>query len=500
MGEVTIAVEAPGEGKPDALAIPYPERSPQGALPNGARELDGQLDGRLQRLAADGELRGELGTTVVVHTDGELNARRVVVAGVGNRDEIDADALRTAAAAVARRVSDVGGTLGWLLDESLPLSLEEQARAIVEGTMLGSYSPARWKTQDQPDASVDKIVLYTTADNGLAETAKRIAGVGKWVNYARDLAHAPPNELTPEALAARAAELAGPTLTVEALDPTRIDELGMGALAAVGRASSNGPRLIVLRYEPPQQARKDLALGHVAKPNPFDAGGITLTPALKMQDMKGDMAGGAAVIAAMGAVAELELPVRIVAVVAAAENLVSGDSFRPGDILRAAYGKTIEITNTDAEGRLVLADALWYARREGATHLLDLATLTGAMELALGDLYAGAFANDDDWMAQILDAAKASGDHAWPFPLHPRYRRYVDSSFADLKNSSDLRQGSPVLAAEFLQEFSGDGPWAHIDMAGPGFLERSRGDYLTQRGGTGYGVRLIVELAQRLSR
>ncbi len=499
MGEVTIAVEAPGEGEPDALAILYPEGAPGGAFPSGARELDGQLDGRLRRLADDGELRGELGTTVVLHTDGELNARRVVVAGIGNRDEIDADALRTAAAAVARRVSDVGGTLGWLLDESLPLSLEEQARAIVEGTILGSYSPARWKTQDQPDASVDKIVLYTTAGNGLAESAARIAGVGKWVNFARDLANSPPNELTPEALAARAVELTGPRLAVEALDPARIDELGMGALSAVGRASSNGPRLIVLRYEPAQATRKDLVLGLVGKAITFDAGGISLKPALKMQDMKGDMAGGAAVIAAVAAVAELELPVRIVAVVAAAENRVSGDSFRPGDILRAANGKTIEITNTDAEGRLVLADALWYARREGATHVLDLATLTGAMELALGDLYAGVFANDDGWLEEILAAAKTSGDHAWPFPLHPRYRRYVDSSFADLKNSSDLRQGSPVLAAEFLREFSGEGPWAHIDMAGPGFLERSRGDYLTQRGGTGYGVRLIVELAQRLS-
>ena len=411
------------------------------------------------------------------------------------------DALRTAASTVAHRVADVGGTLAWLLDESLPLSLEEQARAIVEGTMLGSYSPARWKTQEKPEARVEKIVLYTTAgDNGLAESTSRIASVGKWVNVARDLANSPPNELTPEVLGARAAELAGPKLQVEALDPARIDELGMGALAAVGRGSSNGPRLIVLRYEPAQATRKDLVLGLVGKAITFDAGGISLKPALNMQDMKGDMAGGAAVIAAMGAVAELELPVRIVAVVAAAENLVSGDSFRPGDILRAANGKTIEITNTDAEGRLVLADALWYARREGATHVLDLATLTGAMELALGDFYAGAFANDDEWMAEILAAAKVSGDHTWPFPLHPRYRRYVDSSFADLKNSSDLRQGSPVLAAEFLREFSGEGPWAHIDMAGPGFLERSRGDYLTQRGGTGYGVRLIVELAQRLSR
>ncbi len=416
MGEVVIEVKEPGEGEPDFMAIPFPEGSTEGGFSNGAREVDGQLQGRLQRLVDSGELRSDLGTTVVLHTDGELGARRVVVAGVGKKDEIDADALRTAASAVAHRMADVGGTLGWLLDDSLPLSLDEQARAVVEGAMLGSYSPARWKTEERPAAPIEKIVLYTPAGNGLAESAGRIATVAKWVNFARDLANSPPNELTPE-----------------------------------------------------------------------------------VQDMKGDMAGGAAAIAAVAAVAELELPVRIVAVVAAAENLVSGDSFRPGDILRAANGKTIEITNTDAEGRLVLADALWYARREGATHLLDLATLTGAMEFALGDFYAGLFANEEGWLEEVLAAAKTSGDHAWPFPLHPRYRRYVDSFFADLKNSSDLRQGSPVLAAEFLREFSGDGPWAHIDMAGPGFLERSRGDYLTQRGGTGYGVRLIVELAQRLS-
>jgi len=499
MDELAIEVRAPGEAEPDSLAILFPEGA-EATFPNGTRELDGQLKGRLQRLADGGELKGKLGTAVVLHTDGELNAKRVVVAGIGKSDELDVDALRTVASTVAHRLADVGGTLAWLLDESLPLSLEEQARAIVEGTMLGSYSPARWKTQEKPGAGVEKIVLYTTGgNNGLAESTSRIASVGKWVNVARDLANSPPNELTPEVLGVRAAELAGPKLQVDALDPARIDELGMGALAAVGRGSSNGPRLIVLRYEPAQATRKDLVLGLVGKAITFDAGGISLKPALNMQDMKGDMAGGAAVIAAMGAVAELELPVRIVAVVAAAENLVSGDSFRPGDILRAANGKTIEITNTDAEGRLVLADALWYARREGATHVLDLATLTGAMELALGDFYAGAFANDDEWMAEILAAAKVSGDHTWPFPLHPRYRRYVDSSFADLKNSSDLRQGSPVLAAEFLREFSGEGPWAHIDMAGPGFLERSRGDYLTQRGGTGYGVRLIVELAQRLA-
>src|SRR5439155_4267726 len=230
-----------------------------------------------------------------------------------------------------------------------------------------------------------------------------------------------------------------------------------------------------------------------------DTGGISLKPSLKMEDMKGDMAGGAAVIEATAAIADLGLPVRVLSVVASCENMPGGHAYRPGDILTAANGKTIEITNTDAEGRLVLADALWYAREHGATHLLDVATLTGAMELALGDLYAGLFANDDAWRDEVLAAAERSGDRAWPFPLHPRYRRYIDSTYADMKNSSALRQGSPPLAAEFLREFTGDGPWAHLDMSGPSFLERSRGDYLTQPGGTGYGVRLIVALAGRLT-
>jgi leucyl aminopeptidase len=492
--EVAIEVKLPGQVEPDTLAFPLTEDD-SGTV----SKVDEQLKGRLQRLAEDGELKGELGKTLLLHTDGELNARRIVVAGVGKADDFDSDALRTAASAVARRVADVGGTVAWMLEDSLPLPLEEQARAIVEGTVLGSYSPARWKTAEKPQKRIEKIVLCADGADGLEEVAKRAARVGKWVNWARDLANSPPNELTPEGLAQRAGEAVGPNVQVSALDAKAIDDLGMGALGAVGRASANEPRLIVLRYEPPQPARTDLVLGLVGKAITFDAGGISLKPALKMYDMKGDMAGGAAVVAGTAAVAELGLPVRIVSVVAAAENLVSGNAFRPGDILHAASGKTIEITNTDAEGRLVLADAMWYARREGATHMLDLATLTGAMELALGDFYAGAFANDEDWMEELLAAAKTSGDHAWPFPLHRRYRRYVDSVYADLKNSSELRQGSPVLAAEFLHEFAGDGPWAHVDMAGPGFLERSRGDYFTQRGGTGYGVRLIVELAQRLS-
>ena len=497
MQEVTVEVKLPGQIEPDVLALAVPEGA-QGPHSDGRKVLDEKLAGRLRRLVDDGELRGELGQTVLLHTDSELRARRVAAAGIGKVDEVDSDALRTAASSVARAIGDVGGTVAWLLDETLPLPLEEQARAIVEGTLLGAYSPDRWKTEPRKRRPIERIVLCAADDQRLTEAGKRAATVARWVNFARDLANAPPNELTPAGLAERAAALELPHLISEALDPDRIEELGMGALAAVGRASANAPRLIVLRYEPPTPARTDLTLGLVGKAITFDAGGISLKPALKMYDMKGDMSGGAGVIAGTAAVAELALPVRIVTVVAAAENLVSGESFRPGDILRAANGKTIEITNTDAEGRLVLADALWYARREGATHVLDLATLTGAMELALGDLYGGLFANDDDWRDAILAAARRSGDHAWPFPLHRRYRRYVDSVYADVKNSSELRQASPALAAAFLQEFAGDGPWAHIDMAGPAFLERSRGDYLHQRGGTGYGVRLIVELAQSL--
>jgi leucyl aminopeptidase len=329
---------------------------------------------------------------------------------------------------------------------------------------------------------------------------ERATTISEWVNRARDLVNSPPNEATPEWLAARATEIASQVENVkaDALGPDQINQQGMGAFAAVAQGSEVEPRLIVLHYDPPN-AKSDVVLGLVGKAITFDTGGISLKPSLHMQDMKGDMAGGAACIEATGAIADLGLPVRVLTVVAACENMPGGHAYRPGDILTAANGKTIEVTNTDAEGRLVLADALWYARENGATHILDLATLTGAMELALGDLYAGIFSNDDEWRDQIVDAGEASGDHAWPWPMHPRYRRYVDSAFADLKNSSDLRQASPVLAAEFLKEFAGEGPWAHADIAGPAFLERPRGDYLSQRGGTGYGVRLIVELASRLS-
>jgi leucyl aminopeptidase len=476
---------AAGSGPVEADITAFAVLDPVEGLPD--------LDPRLPALAESGELAGTAGATCIVHTE----QGRIVAAGGGRRDQLDADSIRDAAAGVARL--GLGGTVAWLLDETLGLDAAEQARAVVDGLVFGGYDPGAWKTATPRRRLTERLILVN-GSNGALEAAQLAERVARWATQARDLSNRPPNDLTPERLAERAAEIAegSAQLSYESFDRGQITAMGMGAFAAVAQGSHEEPRLIVLRYDPPG-AREDLVLGLVGKAITFDSGGIALKPQDYMEDMKGDMAGGAAVIGGVGAIADLGLPLRVVAVVAATENMLGGGSYRPGDILTAMNGKTIEVINTDAEGRLVLADALWYAREQGATHVVDMATLTGAIVFAMGDLYAGVYANDESWRDQIVEAANAAGDHLWPLPLHRRYRRYVNSSFADMKNASILREGSPALAAEFLQEFSGEGPWAHIDLAGPAFIRRSRGDYLSQQGGTGYGVRLIAELAQRLS-
>jgi leucyl aminopeptidase len=493
--EIELA-QAPPEGvEADVLAFTVGEPV---TLPQPARELDRRLEGRLSRLVEDGELKGERGSVTLLHSDGLVAARRIVAVGLGE-DSGDADSLRTAAAAAATRTGDVGGeSVAWILEPGGPLPLAEQARAVVDGTAIGPYEAGRWKTNGESTA-LERLVLCGEGGEDVAEEARRAGVIAEWTNRCRDLVNAPPNELTPARLAEWAEETAGEVaLRFEALGPDEIESAGMGAFAAVAQGSRNTARLITLRHEP-EGAGGSVVLGLVGKAITFDAGGLSLKPAKGMDDMKSDMAGGAAVLAALGAIAQLGLPLRVLAVVPACENMPGGRAYRPGDIITASNGKTIEVTNTDAEGRLILADALWHAREAGATHLLDLATLTGAMVIAMGDFYAGLFANDEGWLGEIRAAAETSGDHAWPFPLHDTYGRYIESTFADMKNSSDLRQASPILAARFLQEFVGDGPWAHLDIAGTAYLERGRGDYYTRRGATGYGVRLLAELARRLS-
>ena len=433
------------------------------------------------------------------HLDADLPAGEIrrredgLVAGV--RGALDADTLRTAAAAAARAVRSEGGTVAWRVDPTLSLAPAEQVRAYVEGTAYGAYDPGLLK---QGYAGRAEVALALDAPPELHDLAIRQATVARRVEAARNLVNRPANDLTPVALGVHASGFGLDHVTVERHGRDWITEQGMGSFAAVAAGSEEEPQLIVVRYDPPEAA-DGVVLGLVGKAITFDSGGVSLKPALRMQDMKGDMAGGAAVLEGVAAIAELGLPVRAIAAVAATENMQSGTSYRPGDVLRASNGKTIEVTNTDAEGRLVLADALHYTRSGGATHMVDFATLTGAMSAALGDLIAGWFCNDETLAAQIDAAMAASGDLGCRFPLHRRYRRYIDSTFADMKNASELREGGPVLAAMFLQEFAGDGPWAHVDMAGPGYLQRKRPDYILDEGGTGYGVRLIVELAQALA-
>jgi leucyl aminopeptidase len=469
----------------DVLAVPV---GPDG-IPAG-----GDLQGAA-RIAEEEDLAAKAGRTAVLFA--EEPSKRVVLVGLGPADELDADTVRTAAASVAEATERIGGTLAWLLDDSLPQA--EQARAVVDGLILGTYDPGRWKSDAKQDHPFERLVLVG-GDPSLAEAAERAATIADGANRARDLANAGANMLTPEKLAERASEIADEHehLTAEALGPDEFTELGMGAFGGVAQGSHNPARMIVMRYEPPSP-RGDVLLGLVGKAITFDTGGISIKPALYMEDMKGDMSGGGAVVESMGVIAALGLPLRTLAVVAASENAVGGGAFRPGDILTAMNGKTIEITNTDAEGRLVLADALHYARTLGATHLVDFATLTGAMNRAFGDLYAGVMGNDDEWRDEIVAAGEASGDHAWPWPMHRRYRAIIDSAFADMKNSSVRGQAQPTYAASFLQEFVGEGPWAHVDVAGTAFFTWGRPDYLTQKGGTGYGVRLIAELATKLS-
>ena len=488
---VEIESAAPESVTSEVLAVPF-AGSPSATF----RSLDERLGGRLSGLVASGEAKAEAGRTVLLHVaPGEqIAAARVVVVGVGAGDGLDEDSVRTAAAAAARAGTSFGGSVVWAFDGDLPLEDSQQVRAVVEGAIIGAHDPARWKT-GEPSAQVERLVL-AGAPGKLEDVAARAEVVSRWTNRARELVDGPPNEVTPAGLAASASELLGPVgVAVEVLEPAEIERLGLGALAAVGRGSANEPRLIILRYT--GKGGTAPVLGLVGKSVTFDSGGLFLKPQSDIVKQKADMGGGAAVIGAIGAIAELGMPIDVLGVLPAAENMIDGASFRPGDIMRTASGLTVENTNPDAEGRLILADALWFAGKEGVTHLVDVATLTGAMRAALGDLYIGVFANDDDWRAQVVAAGDASGDHAWPWPMHRRYRRLLDSPLADLRNTSGRSFGYAIIAATFLERFVGDVPWAHLDIHSTAFLDEDR-DYLG-KGASGAGVRLLTELASRMA-
>jgi leucyl aminopeptidase len=320
--------------------------------------------------------------------------------------------------------------------------------------------------------------------------------VSEAVNHARDLQNTPPNDLTPTRLGDAALALAAEHehLEAEVDDRNGIEGRGMGCFAAVAQGSAEEPALITIRYEPPDA--RGPVLGLVGKAVTFDTGGISIKPANKMSEMKFDMSGGAAVLGAVDAIAGLGLPIRVVAVVGATENMPGGRAFRPGDVLRASNGTTVEVLNTDAEGRLVLADCLAHAVTLGAERLVDLATLTGAIVSALGATHCGLFSDDDAWAEAVTAAATRSGELAWRLPLHPEYADLLKSQTADIVNVNEARKAGSIVAAEFLRKFTGGVPWAHLDIAGTAY---EAGRPYAAKGGSGFGVRLLVELAEALA-
>jgi len=454
----------------------------------GLFEGESLAEAPLQALVELGEAKPGLKQVAVAHEDAPGGGqRRVLVAGLGKRDEFDGEKARVAAAAVAGRAKELGTvSLSWAAPDGHP-------GPVVEGTLLRLYEFDRFKSKpDDDDSGAGIESLELAGDSVSDEEVEHARVAADAANRARDLQNLPSNVATPTFLAERAAEIADQfeSLEVELLDRDGIIARGMGAFAAVAQGSHAEPRLIVLRYT---GGGGGPHLGFVGKAVTFDTGGISIKPAAKMHEMKFDMSGGAIVIESMAAIAELGLPGTVTAVVPSTENMPSGHAIKPGDIVTAMNGKTIEINNTDAEGRLILADALCYAVEQGVERIVDLATLTGAIIIALGSSFVGLFSNDDDWYAQVEAACQATGELGWRLPLHPEYFELTKGQYADLTNASPERKAPSSYAAEFLRQLVYDRPWVHMDIAGTAWgLNRT----YVGNGASGFGVRTLIELAR----
>jgi leucyl aminopeptidase len=439
-----------------------------------------------------GDAKGGFKKLVTVHPE---RPARLLVAGLGKRDELTAERLRIVAALVAKEAAKLNASsLAWVLPEGG--DSEALAEGIVTGTILGAYSFDEFKSNDREDpepASLDSLTLLGPESVAAAAETARVCAEAQ--NQARDLQSLPSNVATPSYLGRRAREIASanPSVKVDVLGREEIVEKKMGGLVAVSQGSAEEPKLIVLRYE---NGGSGETLGLVGKGVTFDTGGISLKTPAGMHEMKMDMSGAAAVLCAVRAIAELELKVNLIAVIPSTENMPSGTAIKPGDIITQYNGKTVEINNTDAEGRLILADALAYAIEQGADRVVDIATLTGAVMIALGSTYAAVIGNDDDLVGEIEGVGKETGELVWRLPLHAEYTALMKGTFADLTNAAAKRKAGTISAAGFLEEFVGDTPWAHLDIAGTAW---DVGRAYTGNDASGYGVRLLTGLARELA-
>ncbi len=470
--------------------------------PGGATgAVDQALDGIISRLIAGGEIKGRLNEVTLLHTMGKIEPERVAVVGLGKQDKFTYDSIRQVMSAACRVLRKAGAKSVATIVHGAGmggLDVEKAVQSIVEGTIIGLYTYRRHITREPEHGEIAELIIVERDESRIPLLEQSVTKgwvLAEATNFARDMVNEPANYMTPTDVAAAAQRVASDWgLEFNVLESKEMEELEMGALLGVARGSRQSPKFIVMRYKggDPELG----ALGLVGKGITFDSGGISIKPSENMGEMKGDMAGGAAVIAAMRAIAELKPFINVTGLIPATENLPDGNALKPGDVLKAMNGKTIEVVNTDAEGRLILADALCYARKLELTPVIDVATLTGSCIVALGYICSGIMGNDREMVENVIRAGEESGEKIWQLPMYEEYKELNKSEVADVKNSGGRYAGA-VSAAQFLAEFVEGTPWVHLDIAGPSFLRKEQG-YLT-KGATGVAVRTLTNLALALA-
>ena len=499
--KTTLSYSNPAEIETECLAVVVVDQGEKDKPAPTVLGVNQGVQNAASELLTSGEVSGKTIETVMVHRPQGVKARRLLLVGGGKAKHFSSLELRKLAGTAVRFLKPKQiRSLAFLLPE-LPSGAADAVKGVVEGAYVGNFDPDTYKS-DRKDQRIEELTLLAAADADRSALDKALAEarvMGESQNFTRELVNEPGNRMTPSMLAERArkmvAEVNSPHLTIEVFGAEKIRELKMGAFWSVAQGSDEPPQLIVMRYSPPGAPEKPV-LGLVGKGITFDSGGISIKAADGMEKMKYDMAGGAAMIGAMRAIALLAPKVKVIGIVCATENMPSGKAQKPGDVQIAMTGKSIEIINTDAEGRLVLADGLAYARQLGATHLIDAATLTGAVVVALGGVNAGVFANNDEMYTRFEQAERRAGEKMWRMPLDEEYREQIKSGIADIKNTGG-RYGGAVTAAMFLKEFVEDTPWIHLDIAGTAWTEENKS--WIALGPSGIAVRSIVEFVKSMT-
>ena len=498
--EIKVVAGDIAKTKADAIIVPFFEgmERPEGDI----AAIDKALDGAISQLINQGEIKGKLNEITIIHSLSKLPAARVVIVGLGKQQELSQDKVRGAIAEACRLLRQKGvNSIATIAQGAgiAGITPEGAAQAVTEGALLGVYSFRRHITKEAEYGEIKQLLIVSSDESelrALEQGCHKGKVMAEATNLARDMVNEPANHMTPSHMAETARRLAETCgLELNVLEREQMQELGMGALLGVAQGSRQPPKFVVLHYRGGDSSEIDVAL--VGKGITFDSGGISIKPSAKMDKMKGDMAGGAAVMAAISAIAQLKPQINVTAIVPATENLPSGSALKPGDILTAMNGKTIEIISTDAEGRLTLADALGYAKKLSAKLMVDVATLTGACRVALGDICSGAFGNNQELIDKVIAAGNEAGEHIWQMPMYEDYKEQNKSDVADVKNVGGKYAGA-ITGAQFLSEFVGDTPWVHLDIAGTNMSEKER-NYLI-KGATGVPVRTLVNLVLSLAK